>query len=202
MTAEADKSKQAVTVKCASCNGPMSSPAFCDHCRNLYPADGLSHFELLGFEPSYDIDNQALRQKYLQVSRGVHPDHHGESGSSLSLRLSAQLNEANRILSDPVLRAEYLLELLGGPSAAQDRSVPPEVLSTTLMLREEIQEAGVTGDNAVLNDCRTRVRECLAVLLATISDLAVQLPGDDDLRSELRTALNSVKYYQRLFDVL
>jgi molecular chaperone HscB len=189
---------QAVPSKCAACNGPMDSPAFCDSCRSLYPADGLNHFELLGLPAAYDLDARVLRQKYLQVSRGVHPDHHGDASESLSMRLSAQLNEANRVLSDPVLRAEYLLELVGGKSAAVDRNVPPEVLNQTLMLREEIQEAQADGNEAALESCRQQVRDAHGTTLATIAELARQLPGDDDLRGRLRSTLNAVKYYQRL----
>ncbi len=176
----------------------MDSPLFCDHCRSLYPAEGLNHFELFGFAPAYDLDPAALRQKYLQVSRGVHPDYHGTGDSSLSLHLSAQLNEAHRVLLDPVLRAEYLLELVGGKSAKEDKNVPPEVLGTALLLREEIQEAKAAGDAAALESCGTRARTVYDRTLATIADLARRLPGDEGARAQLRTALNSIKYYQKL----
>lgn len=202
MPAEKHDQSPAALTKCQSCHGPMNSPAFCDHCRSLYPADGLDHFTLLGFEPTYDLDTATLRRKYLQVSRGVHPDHHGESGTALSLRLSAQLNEAHRVLADPVLRAEYLLELLGGKSAAEDRAVPPNVLSDTLLLREEIAEAKAGGDSHALQECATRVHAAYDRTVAQIADLARRLPGDEALRHELRMTLNAVKYYQRLSNEL
>lgn len=198
MPADADKAAtQAVLTKCRACQGPMSSPAFCDHCRSLYPADGLTHFELLGLEPRYDLAPGLLRQRYLEVSRGVHPDHHS-GGAALSVQLSAQLNEAHRVLGDPVLRAEYLLELAGGKSAADDKQVAPDVLQQTLLLREEIQEARAAGDDAALSDCRAQVRAAHNRILETIAELARQLPGDEQLRSALRAALNASKYYQRL----
>ena len=176
----------------------MQSPAFCDHCRSLFPADQLSHFELLGIPPTYDVSADTLRQHYLSVSRGVHPDRHADVGGALSVRLSAQLNEAFRVLADPILRAEYLLELAGGASAATQRDVPPEVLADTLELREELQEARLEDDAARLEDCRKRVEAACDDRYEAIADLARRLPGDEELWRELRTALNGIKYYQRL----
>jgi molecular chaperone HscB len=189
--------QQTAPAKCASCHSPMGSRLFCDHCRSLYPAEGLSYFELLNLPVAYDLDPAVLRQKYLQVSRGVHPDHH-TTETSLSLRLSAQLNEAHRVLADPVLRADYLLELAGGKSARDDKNVPQVVLTTALMLREEIQEARQAGDSVTLEACRTRVRQPYDATLAKIAELARQLPGDESVRLRLRAELNSVKYYQKL----
>lgn len=181
----------------------MRSPFFCDNCRSLYPADGLNYFELLGLAPAFDLDPERLRQRYLHTSRDVHPDRHGsDADASLSLHLSAQLNEAHRVLSDPVLRAEYLLELVGGASAKSDKNVPPEVLTTTLALREEIQEAKLAKDTPALESCRNQVRQQFDATLAAISDLARRLPGDEMLRRQLRQTLNSIKYYQRLLEQL
>lgn len=198
MTLHSEPSDRAVLTKCASCDGPMTSPAFCDNCRSLYPVDRLNHFELLGLEPAYDLDRDTLRQHYLHVSRGVHPDHHGDASSTLSLRLSAQLNEAHRVLADPVLRAEYLLELHGGPSAAENRNVPPEVLSETLLLREQMQEAQTDNDQAALTAVADEARAAHDKTLGEVADLARQLPGNEALRTELRAKLNAIKYYQRL----
>jgi molecular chaperone HscB len=177
----------------------MQSPLFCDQCHSLYPAEGLNHFELLGLAPTFDLDPAALRQKYLQVSRGVHPDHHGDSDdSATSLRLSAQLNEAHRVLADPVLRAEYLLELSGGAPASSDKSVLEGVLSNALILREEIGEAKATHDNDALARRAARVGQLHQDTLGQIGALARQLPGDERIRRQLRATLNSMKYYQKL----
>jgi molecular chaperone HscB len=198
MPSQTDNPRSTAPAKCDTCNGSMTSPVFCDNCRSLYPADGLNHFELLGFPPTFNIDSAALRQSYLRLSRGIHPDHHGGDDSTVSMRLSAQLNEAHRVLADPVLRAEYLLELVGGKSAREDKSVLDGVLAETLMLREEIAEAKGGGDPAALERCRVHVRRSYDATLAKIVALAGELPGDEALRRQLRATSNSMKYYQRL----
>jgi len=198
MPTSADRTQRGVPAKCASCNHPMDSPLFCDHCRSLHPAQGLNYFELLGLEPSFEIDPVLLRQRYLRISRGVHPDHHGGDDSSASQRLSAQLNEAHRVLTDPVLRAGYLLEMAGGKSATDDKSVSQDVLTATLMLREEIAEAKESDDASALEACAAQVRVRHEAALREITELAGELPGDEALRHRLRSALNAMKYYQKL----
>ncbi len=102
------------------------------------------------------------------------------------------------MLTDPVLRAEYLLELSGGDSASTDKSVLDGVLSNALVLREEIGDAKASGDKTALAECGARVRQLHADTLGRIGDLARQLPGDPQVRRQLRATLNSIKYYQKL----
>ncbi len=177
----------------------MASPIFCDNCRSLHPAEGLTHFDLLGLAPRYELDAAVVRQKYLQISRGVHPDQHADAADAeASLRLTARLNEAYRVLSDPVLRAEYLLELAGGPSAAASRAVLDGVLAQSMLLREELSEALTRADAAALECCRATAQGEYDRLRARIAALAARLPGEAPLRDELRATLNSIKYYQKV----
>jgi molecular chaperone HscB len=203
MPVQQDNAPNTPPAKCTTCRQPLLSPVVCDNCHRLYPAAGRSHFELLGLTPTFDLDLAAVRRMYLQVSRGIHPDYHGTGAEAdMSLHLSAQLNEAHRVLTDPVLRAEYLLELHGGHTAIGDRSVLDGILVDALELREEIAAATAGGDPATLQTCRTDVQRRFATILDQISLLARQLPGDDQLRLKLRATLNSIKYYQRLLTEL
>lgn len=193
--------QSAAPTKCAACNRPLELNLFCDGCHTLYPADRLNYFELLALPPQYDLDPAEVRRAYLNLARVTHPDRFPGAPAEvagLSLRLSAQINRAQQVLLDPVLRAEYMLELAGGSSAAQDKSVPPEVLSATLLLREEIDEARAAGDTAALAAIAARIRAERERRLASMAALARQLPGDEALRHALRVALNVLKYDERL----
>jgi len=185
-------------AKCRVCDRPMNTPLVCDGCHRLYPAEGLNHFELFGLAPCFDLDLGLLRQRYLHVCRRTHPDQQAGGDPSRALLLSAQLNEAFRVLSDPQLRADYLLELCGGPSAAADKAVSPEVLSATLRLREEIADAKAGGDAAALERCRAEVQRRVAEALEQAAADARRLPGSAEDRARLRATLNALKYYQRL----
>lgn len=200
---DAAKSMKSAPAKCGACNRPMNNPLFCGNCATLHPVDGFNHFELLGFAPTYEIDAAALRRKYLECSRVIHPDRHGTAGVetvTLSVRGSARLNEAFRVLGDPVLRAEYLLELLGGKSSAEDKSVAQGVLTHTLLLRGEMEDAREAGDAARLADCQAQARALYYEAVSGVAELARQLPGSDEIRAALRQKLNAVKYFQKLLD--
>jgi molecular chaperone HscB len=183
----------------------MESPLFCSSCRRLYPAEGLSLFELLGVRASYDVDTPDVRRKYLELMQSIHPDRMTSGGAEvrrLSMRLSAQINQAFQVLLDPVLRAEYLLELAGGPSAADDKQVPRAVLEGTLELRQQIEEAEKNQDRSALDSVREQVQRRFDATLAEISGLARQLPGDEQTRADLRGKLNTIRYYRKLLEQL
>lgn len=202
MTPDADTvARASPPLKCAACNRPMESPLVCSGCHALYPSDRLNYFELLALEPRYDLDPAEVRRAYLNLARMTHPDRFPAAApevAGLSLQLSARINRAHHVLLDPVLRAEYMLELAGGDAAATDKAVPQAVLTRTLLLREEIEEALAGGDADGLRRVRAEVDASYAAALEEIAALATRLPGTEDVRRNLRRVLNTVKYYQRL----
>lgn len=192
-------------AKCGACSRPLENPLFCAGCHTLYPAENADYFELLGVPRRYDVELDDLRRRYLAVAREVHPDRaqaHGASAATLSLQLSARLNRAYAVLSDPLLRAEYLLESSGGRSAAEDRAVPAEVLAQTLLLREELEEAQAAEDAAAIERVRATAGGQLAALLDGIAELARRLPADESTRAVLRARLNAAKYYQKMIEAV
>lgn len=197
--------RQPLPVKCSSCNRPLDSPVFCSSCHALYPADEADYFTLLGMAQRYDLDLAELRRRYLQLARGLHPDRFDparNSDAALSVRLSARLNRAHEVLADPVQRAEYVLERAGGPSAVEEKSVPPAVLAEALELREQLEEARAAGDEATIREIAVRVRADCGAAQRAVGELAAALPGTPELRRELRLRLNGLKYHQKLLEQL
>src|SRR5436309_14285604 len=104
-------------------------------------ADDVTHFERLGLPRRFRLDAAGLEANYLARSREVHPDFTGNDPASL--QASAALNEAYTALRDPFRRAEYLLRLEGGPSAADVKQMPAAFLEEVLSPRlrnEEVNE--------------------------------------------------------------
>ncbi len=205
MPKDRDVPRRTVPAKCVACERPLDSPLFCSSCRRLYPAEGLSFFELFGLPAGYEVDAAEVRRRYFELARDIHPDRIGSGAGEtqgLSMRVAAQLNEAYRVLLDPVLRAEYLLELAGGPSAADDKQVPQEVLMDTLMLREEIEEAKAAGDQAALDRLGPDVQSRFDATLEEVAALARALPGSAETGAALRGKLNAIRYYRKLLEQL
>lgn len=198
-------SQQTVPSKCLSCHADLETPIVCAGCQTLYPVPkSVDYFDLFRLPHKYRIDVEELERRFLAISRNIHPDFFGGQSQEmreLAVRLSAEMNEALRVLRDPVLRASYLLENAGGKSAAEDRSVPQTVLTEALMLREEIEDA--EGEDAVLVRTRQRVTARRDQLLEKIGELADDLPGrGDEDKTALRQLINSMKYYDNLLEDL
>jgi molecular chaperone HscB len=181
----------------------MDSPIFCAACVHLYPADDFDFFELFGLPRTYDLDAAELRRAYLNLARSIHPDRIASASpeaARMSMRLSAQLNQAFEVLSDPVRRAEYLLELAGGRSAAEDKSVPPHVLEESLELREALEEARAAADEPSLLALRSAIERRHAEHLSRVQELARAMPNGETERTALRAELNALRYYQRMLE--
>jgi hypothetical protein len=70
------------------------------------------------------LEPEQLKQKYQQLTLTAHPDRAGSDESSVDF---AMVNEAYRVLADPKLRLQHLLQLQGtDPNAGQ--SIPQELL--------------------------------------------------------------------------
>ena len=142
----------ALPAKCIACNRELHSAAVCDYCHTLNPISApTDYFQLLGVDRRFDLDADELRRKYLALNRHAHPDFHTAETPEvreLSLNISSAVNDAYRTLRDPISRAEYLLEVLGGSSSASDKSTPDGFLAEMMELQEQVNEAAAGGDKA------------------------------------------------------
>ena len=196
-----------VPAKCLRCDAELKTPVVCDKCHSLHPIPAaIDHFALFGLERGYDLDPAELGRRFLGLAREIHPDFMGAKSpeeQALAIGLSADVNQAYRVLKDPVLRAEYLLELSGGDSAARDKSLPDGFLPRIMMLREEVEESLAGGDRAAIETHRRETVDERRGACERIAELARSLPAvTDDAKRELRRLLNSIKYYDNVITLL
>ncbi|KAF4335734.1 molecular chaperone [Fusarium beomiforme] len=91
----------------------------------------------------FPIDTRALRREFLRLQARAHPDMHPAQDKARAEAMSALINEAYKTLSNPLLRAQYLLSLRG-VDVANDETLKveePELLMLVLEAREEIEDA-------------------------------------------------------------
>jgi len=134
----------------------------------------------------FEIDVRALRREFLRLQAAAHPDfhHHAASGASADQSAarrraeatSAVINQAFKTLSNPLLRAQYLLREqhgvdLEGDEAGSQAAPDPELLMTALEAREVIEEAECESD---LEDVKTaneeRIRESEQALATAFAE--------------------------------
>jgi len=163
--------------------------------------DNATHFERLGLPRRFSLDEAEAERQYLARSRALHPDFHQLGASceqSASLEVTARLNDAYATLRDPFKRAEYLLGLEGGPSAGEQKEMPPEFLEEILELRMAIAELEDGASKAAMEQKLKSRRQ--AMLHEIANDFARLESGGNraTLLKSLRQQLNALKYVQNL----
>ncbi|MGA9544294.1 MAG: Fe-S protein assembly co-chaperone HscB [Candidatus Sulfotelmatobacter sp.] len=145
------------TQSCWSC-GTMRAVHFCEACGKVQPPAPVDYFTFFGLPRKLDLDVSILEKDFYELSRKLHPDLNARAGSQeqeWSLQQSSLLNDAHRILKDPIKRTEYLLKLEGVELEEQSKTatekarstgeikkqiVPPELLAEVFDLNMQLEE--------------------------------------------------------------
>jgi molecular chaperone HscB len=163
----APKSAPITAASCWSCHVPTNGAAFCPACGKIQslPSDA-DYFTYFGLPRKLWTNMDGLEQKFLQLSWKLHPDNFvntTEREREMSLQRSSKLNDAYRVLRDPVARVEYLLELEGMRKEGEHKQqAPPELLEEVFELNEsldELREAKSAGANLEALSGRLRAAE-------------------------------------------
>jgi len=141
---------------CWSC-GDMRAAQFCQSCGRVQPPKPVDYFTFFGVPRKLNLDVPALEREFHALSRKLHPDAnagHDPQEQEWSLEQSSRLNDAHRILKDPILRTEYLLKLEGVELEGQSKAateaarstgekkqiVPPDLLEEVFELNMQLEE--------------------------------------------------------------
>jgi len=152
-----------------------------------------SHFDLFGLAPAYALETDALERSYREIQSRVHPDrfaHAGDAERRASLQWTTRVNEAYRILKDPVQRARHLLELQGVDVAFEtNTAMPADFLMQQMELRESLEEATAKKDSSRLDLLRKNLgksRLSLQQQIAEAIDAKKDYRGAADLVRKLQ----------------
>jgi molecular chaperone HscB len=100
-----------------------------------------------------------LERSYREIQSRVHPDrfaHAGEAERRASLQWTTRVNEAFRVLKNPVSRARHVLELHGVDVAFEtNTAMPADFLMQQMELREALEDA---KDAAQLDRLKKQLR--------------------------------------------
>lgn len=155
------------------------------------------YFERLGLPRRFSIDAAEVERRYLALSRECHPDLQS-AGSEVeqiaAIERTASLNQAYTTLKDPFRRAEYLLSLLGGPTAGQEKSLDQAFLLEMMEARERMDEFREAGRD--LCELEIDLERQYNELIADVAG-RFEKPGPDEL-VPIRRRLNAAKTIQSL----
>ena len=119
------------------------------------------HFELFGLDRGFEVDPQNLEKLWKARAAAVHPDRFAGASDAekrVAMQWSAQINEAYRVLRDPLGRAQYLIELAGlnvDPSSGGAMDVA--FLGQQMQWREDLEDVRASGDARALSELKTAI---------------------------------------------
>ena len=149
---------------------PVPLPDITNH-YTLFPST-LPHGPPPAPQARFHVPLEALRQEFLRTQAACHPDKHpAEPVRSKAAALSALVNTAYRTLADPLLRAQYLLQLTYGVDVTTEDNAAhpsdPETLMEILDAQERVEGAGAEDEVLGLKrDNDRRIEETVARLAA------------------------------------
>lgn len=152
------------------------------------------YFERLGLPRRFSVDPAEVERRYLALSREAHPDFHHlgtDSDQRMSLEATAALNEAYLTLRDPFRRGEYLLGLLGGPTAQVEKNLDQAFLAEMMDLRERIEELKET--RVGIDELEANLSLRLHGIADQITDLFATAESNPDDSANHRAALASIR---------
>jgi molecular chaperone HscB len=164
-------------------------------------------FALLGLEPRFDLDLTAAEVRHRELSRALHPDRHAGSPAEerrQALSKAIEVNDALRVLKDPVRRAEALLQRSGLRLAEEGREPPasPDFLMEMLEIREELGAARGAADLSAIRGIAKRVeaRETAVEreLATAFSSLSPNSSAGAAIAEPIAKRLGELRYFRRL----
>lgn len=162
----------------------------------------MTHFELFNLAPSVDLDVKALEDLHRKLSLESHPDRLTGADAHtrrLAAEKSASLNEAIKVLKDPVRRAFYVLELKGvkldTEQAAAKLKMPLPFLEEIMERREALEAVKAQRSLEQAHAMAKDIRAHKDTALAQAQDA---LRKDDVPAATL--ALGRVRYYSRFLE--
>lgn len=121
-----------------------------------------NYFQLFGLPESFALDRDKLTQTYRVLAAQCHPDKFAAKSpfeQKQAMMMAAAVNEAYRVLGNPIDRAAYLLQAQGVDADAPEYTAfAPEFLMQQMEWRETLAEARAAGDAATLAQLADEVR--------------------------------------------
>lgn len=186
---------------CWNC-GVAAPGRFCPECKTLQPP-ASDYFEFFELPRQLALDEKDLEKRFYALSRKLHPDLFSRKSAreqEYSLDASAVLNDAYRILRDPIARATYVLKQEGVDMGEQGtKDVPPELLEEVFELNMALEDTDAAPQ---VEEARLRFEEMRRQLDTALQGKFAEWDAGHDAVAlgEVRALLNRRKYITNLID--
>ena len=167
-------------MNCPHClHAIEGAPEFCPFCSRILPAVAdRSPYQALGYERELmNVDLQDLEKRLFELSKKFHPDRFaGKSAEEIqySHDHSSAINNAYRILKNPVFRAKYAVERELGSIEEKSASVPADMADLFFEVHDHL-DAIREADGNPPADAMKAVQQAEIELRDKVRELEAQL---------------------------
>jgi molecular chaperone HscB len=164
------------------------------------------YFEVLGVPRRFAVTTAELEAQYLALSKQLHPDRWARATPRERLEAvqkTTELNDAYRVLKDPVKRAEYLLKREGLDIADEKGGVKaaPTLLMEMMERNEALAEARAAGDAPAVARMAAEMRASRASAMRTVENGFARVEsGDRAALALIAQALVAMRYHARFLE--
>jgi molecular chaperone HscB len=159
-----------------------------------------SFFALFDLPVSFDVDLNDLSARFREAQRAVHPDkfaNASEAERRLSMQLAGRVNEAYRVLKNPLSRGRYLLELKGVDLDDADTAFDGAFLMEQMELRERLADVKNSAEpDLQLQNIAGDVAAHSKALVAQLAELLNEQDAESLQRA--REVTRKLQFFHRL----
>lgn len=166
----------------------------------------MEYFKLFNLPVSLKVDKTQVLKTYYALSQASHPDRHigsTETTQQDATNLSANINDAKRVLDNPHLRLEYILKQTAHIVEDEKYKLSPLFLAEMMELNEAIMESKMNDDAEMQLKLKERLdSEIQQAFLPVKSFFELEeLPLDDNTLLKLKEYYYQQKYLRRIADM-
>ena len=120
----------------------------------------LNYFELYELPVVFQVDDALVKKKFYELSKRYHPDFYvnePEEKQQEILELSTLNNKAYQVLSNPIKRIEYVLQLNNLMAEGDKYQLPQDFLMDMMEVNEALMEQEFDQDALALETIHNQV---------------------------------------------
>lgn len=166
----------------------------------------MNPFETLGIDARFDLDLRAVEKRHRELSVALHPDKFASDGASArreAIERASQVNEAWRIVRDPIRRAEALFEVAGiKVGETNEPKSDQSFLMDMMEMREALSDARDSNDltqiRALAEDAENRESAAKQAISAIFAGGTARI--DNAVLGQALPKLGELRFYRRMLE--
>ena len=156
-------------------------------------------FALFDLPVAFQVDSALLNERYLALQKSLHPDNFSATSAQeqrLAIQKSAEINDALRILKDPIMRADSIIAINTGETENPEEKSNNDIdfLMQQMEWRETLENIENRKDT---DELTTFAQEINQIRHAILSELSTALTEQQwDIARAITDKLRFIKKLQ------